>query len=86
LNATTLHVNLDQAFPETDPNAAYGVGFERLSNGARVMVGHTGSVAGYEAAAYFYPSSEKGLILLRNAEYEQLTFRTFFRALAMLAD
>jgi CubicO group peptidase (beta-lactamase class C family) len=86
LNATTLHVNLDQAFPETDPNAAYGVGFERVSDGSRVVVGHTGSVAGYEAAAYFYPNSQKGLILLRNAEYDQLTFRVFFRALAMLAD
>ena len=47
--------------------SGYGAGFEVFRRGDLVGIGHSGAVAGYEAAAYFDPSSKTGVIVLRNA-------------------
>jgi CubicO group peptidase (beta-lactamase class C family) len=53
----------------TDPDLrrGYGTGFQVVRFGETVLVGHTGGVAGYQAALYFDRGSRTGVILLRNA-------------------
>lgn len=45
----------------------YGIGFFAIRAGNTVIYGHAGEVAGYEAAAFFEPHSQFGVIVLRNA-------------------
>jgi CubicO group peptidase (beta-lactamase class C family) len=47
--------------------SAYGAGFEVFRRGDLIGVGHSGAVAGYQAAAYFDRTSKTGVIVLRNA-------------------
>ena len=49
-----------------DLTYGYGVGFSARRRGELVVFGHTGSVAGYRAVAFFDPESETGGVALRN--------------------
>ncbi len=49
-----------------DLSSGYGIGFRLLRRGELVVYGHTGSVAGYRAAAFFDRSSDRGVVILRN--------------------
>ena len=49
-----------------DLSSGYGVGFRVERRGELVLFGHTGSVAGYRAAALFERGSKLGVIVLRN--------------------
>jgi CubicO group peptidase (beta-lactamase class C family) len=46
--------------------SGYGIGFMAQREGEIVTYGHSGSVAGYVAAAYFHPKSKIGIVVLRN--------------------
>jgi hypothetical protein len=46
--------------------SGYGVGFEVIRHGDVIAYGHSGAVAGYQAAAYFDRSARTGVIILRN--------------------
>ena len=46
--------------------SGYGVGFMLSRRGDLISVGHGGSVAGYQAGAYFNPPSHTGVIFFRN--------------------
>jgi CubicO group peptidase (beta-lactamase class C family) len=46
--------------------SGYGVGFEVIRHGDVIAYGHSGAVAGYQAAAYFNRSAHTGVIILRN--------------------
>ena len=47
-------------------DAGYGIGFQLRRLGELVVYGHGGSVAGYQAGAYFDRQSKTGVIVLRN--------------------
>ena len=47
--------------------SGYGIGFMAQRDREIVTYGHSGSVAGYIAAAYFHPRSKTGIVVLRNA-------------------
>jgi CubicO group peptidase (beta-lactamase class C family) len=47
--------------------SGYGTGFEVFRRGDLIGMGHSGAVAGYQAAAYFDPNTKTGVIVLRNA-------------------
>ena len=49
-----------------DLSSGYGVGFRVTRSGELIATGHTGSVAGYRAAALFDRASGKGVVVLRN--------------------
>ena len=46
--------------------SGYGVGFMISRHGDLISVGHGGSVAGYQAGAYFNPPTHTGVIFFRN--------------------
>jgi CubicO group peptidase (beta-lactamase class C family) len=46
--------------------SGYGIGFMLSRRGDLISVGHGGSVAGYQAGAYFNPPSHTGVIFFRN--------------------
>ena len=50
-----------------DLRSGYGIGFQVHRRGDLTAVGHLGSVAGYQAAAYLDRFSGSGVIVLRNA-------------------
>ena len=45
----------------------YGLGFMALRNGAFTWTGHTGGVAGFTSAMFFDRTSQRGVIVFRNA-------------------
>lgn len=47
-------------------DSGYGIGFQATRRGPLVVLGHGGSVAGYNAAAEFHLPSQTGVIVLRN--------------------
>lgn len=49
-----------------DLTMGYGVGFSVRRQGERIFVGHSGSVAGYTAAAFVDRKTKTGVIVLRN--------------------
>lgn len=49
-----------------DLSSGYGVGFSMVRRDDLVFVGHGGSVAGYNAAAFLHRPTETGVIVLRN--------------------
>jgi cyanophycinase len=67
-------------------SSGYGIGFQVTRRGTRVVYGHGGSVAGYNAAAHFDRQSGFGVIVLRNAGGGQVTVGSVsMRMLDMLA-
>jgi D-alanyl-D-alanine carboxypeptidase len=64
----------------------YGIGFQLNREGALVVYGHGGSVAGYNAAAHFERTSRTGVVVLRNAGGGAVNVGTIAsRAIATLA-
>jgi len=66
------HARLDSAFNGVVESSAfltagYGLGFMAQRNANFSWTGHTGSVAGYEAAMFFVRQAETGVIVFRNA-------------------
>jgi CubicO group peptidase (beta-lactamase class C family) len=62
---------LDEAFGglvATDPGleTGYGLGFMAMRRGTFSFMGHSGSVAGYQAAMYFDRQMQLGVVLFRN--------------------
>lgn len=51
---------------DRDLTSGYGIGFLVQRNQGHVLVGHSGAVAGYVAAAMFQPSAGTGIIILHN--------------------
>lgn len=47
-------------------DGGYGIGFELRRKGNLIIAGHSGSVAGFQAGAYFHRPSDTGVIYLRN--------------------
>lgn len=67
-----------------DLSSGYGVGFQMMRRGDRILFGHGGSVAGYHAGAYFHVPSQTGLIFLRNAAAPDFRNDFVFAAFAAL--
>jgi len=70
-NAVPPHASLDEAFDgfvATDPfmETGYGLGFMAMRRHTLSWVGHSGSVAGYQAAMYFDRGVRLGVVLFRN--------------------
>ncbi len=65
----------------------YGVGFMARRRGAWVLVGHTGSVAGYNAAAYVERTTQTGVVVLRNVGGGRFNSADLcYRALELVAE
>jgi CubicO group peptidase (beta-lactamase class C family) len=67
LSSEALRANFSRAFPVGNGSSEYGIGFMKEESGASVLVGHSGSVAGYTASAFFNPEAHVGVICLRNS-------------------
>lgn len=67
LKREALQANFARAFPAFNGSGEYGVGFMKEGAGHRVLIGHSGSVAGYSASAFFNPEEQVGVICLRNS-------------------
>ena len=62
LDAATLAEMSEPApFPE------YGLGLRRLPTGTRVLIGHTGSMPGFQACAFVDRASREGVVVLANS-------------------
>lgn len=49
------------------PAPAYGLGVQRIPCGSRTLVGHTGSMPGFQASAFVDPDTGEGVVALTNA-------------------
>jgi CubicO group peptidase (beta-lactamase class C family) len=87
LPAATLEQNMSRVGSASgDLSSGYGIGFQVTRRGTRLIYGHGGSVAGYNAAAHFDRQSGFGVIVLRNAGGGQVTTGSIsMRILEMLA-
>ncbi len=82
---------VDRAFSRVNSadgqlNSGYGACFSLFRHDGLVMAGHSGSVAGYNAAAYVHRPSASGVIVLRNVAGGKFNSRGLcMRALAVVA-
>jgi hypothetical protein len=60
--------------------------FLRDTVGDEAVLGHSGAVAGYEACAYFNPSSHRGILYLRNALGPGFSKNTVVAAIKLLSQ
>lgn len=49
------------------PFAEYGLGLRRLATGDRTLIGHTGSMPGFQACAFVDPDTREGVVALANS-------------------
>jgi CubicO group peptidase (beta-lactamase class C family) len=67
LKKTVVSDNFSRVYSiNGDLTFGYGIGFGITREGDTIAVGHTGGLPGYEAAVFFNPSSQTGIIYLRN--------------------
>ena len=67
LSAKAREDNYSRVLSATGTLASgYGIGFQATRRGSLVVLGHGGSVAGYNAAAHIHRPSQTGIIVLRN--------------------
>jgi CubicO group peptidase (beta-lactamase class C family) len=67
LPITLIEDNLVRLNSSTgDLSEGYGIGFRVIRRGELVVYGHTGSVSGYRAAAFFDRANDTGVVILRN--------------------
>src|ERR1051326_7913882 len=73
---------------KSDLSFGYGIGFAAYNDKDVLTLGHDGSVAGYEAQAYFSPASHIGVICLTNTTIPtDITLKdTILSALKLLAE
>lgn len=69
LKSSTLELDLNQLATSSTSqlNSGYGLGFEVMRRDHYIAVGHSGAVAGYQAALYMNREAHIGLIVLANA-------------------
>jgi CubicO group peptidase (beta-lactamase class C family) len=86
LKKTVVSDNFSRVYSiNGDLTFGYGVGFGITREGDTVAVGHTGGLSGYEAAVFFNPSSQTGIIYLRNAFGSRLDRRDELMAMILAA-
>lgn len=67
LSSDALDDNFSRVNSATgDLSSGYGIGFRVIRRGEQIVYGHTGTVAGYRAAAFFDRSGDRGVVILRN--------------------
>jgi CubicO group peptidase (beta-lactamase class C family) len=88
LSPTRLEANFRQVHSSDDRlSSGYGIGFSISRDEELVAIGHGGSVAGYNAAAYVDRVSNTGVIVLRNVGRGRFSASGLCReALGVVAD
>lgn len=66
LRLETLEEMREPASPRTDRATGYGLGMQRLCDGGRTLVGHTGSMPGFVATIWLSVDERLGAIVLAN--------------------
>jgi CubicO group peptidase (beta-lactamase class C family) len=87
LDSPTLNENFARGYPTgPDTKTRCGTGFFLLQIDHHAIIGHSGSVAGYMAGAYFDPAARIGIIYLRSSSDRAPDEGAVFRSLSLLAE
>ncbi|MEP6484216.1 MAG: serine hydrolase domain-containing protein [Rudaea sp.] len=80
LTNKSLEENLHRLLLLNDIDSAQGLGFEWRNFGTTIAMGHTGSVDGYQAAAFYSNKLRRGVIVLVNSRDRNFNINAILRA------